>query len=164
MAKFDCSITIKRPVEDVFAVMSDFSNGSKWASGSSEPAERTSDGPIGVGSTWHAVGKVVGRKIETDFEYTEFKVDRKIAYTITKPFPMTATVVFEPVADGTRVRQTIEGEPGGFFKLAEPLVVKMSQRQFQNDSTTSGTSWKHTRSDRAAARRTPRSARTPLAA
>ena len=97
------------------------------------PAKRTSDGPIGVGSTWHAVGKVVGRKIETDFEYTEFEVDRKIAYTITKPFPMTATVMFEPVADGTRVSQTIEGEPGGFFKLAEPLVLKMSQRQFQND-------------------------------
>ena len=112
MAKFDCSITIKRPVEDVFAVMSDFSNGSKWASGSSEPAERTSDGPIGVGSTWHAVGKVVGRKIETDFEYTEFEVDRKIAYTITKPFPMTATVVFEPVADGTRVRPDHRGGAG----------------------------------------------------
>ena len=80
MSRFDCSIVIKRPVEDVFAVMSDFSNGSKWASVSAEPAVKTSDGPIGVGSTWHAVGKVVGRKIETDFEYTEFEVDRKIAY------------------------------------------------------------------------------------
>jgi len=93
----------------------------------------TSDGPIGVGSTWHGVGKVAGRKIETDFRYTEFEVDRRIAYTITKPFPMTATVVLEQVADGTHVSQTIEGEPGGFFKLAEPLVVRMSQRQFQND-------------------------------
>ena len=72
-------------------------------------------------------------EIETDFEYTEFEVDRKIAYTITKPFPMTATVRFEPVADGTRVSESVEGEPGGFFKLAEPLVVKMSQRQFQSD-------------------------------
>ena len=46
---------------------------------------------------------------------------------------MTATVTFEPVADGTRVSESVEGEPGGFFKLAEPLVVKMSQRQFQSD-------------------------------
>jgi len=133
MAKFDCSVTIKRPVEDVFAVLRDLSNGSKWASVSSEPAAMTSDGPIGVGSTWHGVGKVAGRKIETDFRYTEFEVDRRIAYTITKPFPMTATVVLEQVADGTHVSQTIVGEPGGFFKLAEPLVVRMSQRQFQND-------------------------------
>lgn len=86
-----------------------------------------------MGSTWHGVGKAAGRKFESDFEYTEFEANRKIAYTITKPFPMTSTVTFEPVAGGTRVSQTIEGVPGGFFKLAEPLVVSMARRQFQND-------------------------------
>ncbi len=133
MARFDVGITIKRPVEDVFAVLSDFSNGSKWASSAAEPATKTSDGPIGVGTTWHEVGKVVGRTIETDFEFTEFETNRKVVYTMTKPFPMTSTVTFEPVAGGTRVSQIVEGEPGGFFKLAEPLVVKLSKRQFQND-------------------------------
>ena len=49
---------------------------------------------------------------------------------------MTATVTFEPVADGTRVSQTIQAEPGGFFRLAEPLVVTMSKRQLQNDLDT----------------------------
>jgi Polyketide cyclase / dehydrase and lipid transport len=63
----------------------------------------------------------------------EFEANRKFVYTMTKPFPMTSTVTFEPVAGGTRVSETVEGEPGGFFKLAEPLVVKMSKRQFQND-------------------------------
>jgi uncharacterized protein YndB with AHSA1/START domain len=133
MARFDCSTTIKRPVEDVFAVMSDFSTGSKWASAATEPAQKTSEGPIGVGSTWHVISKVVGRRIETDVEYTEFEANRKIAYAITKPFPLTSTVTFEPVADGTRVSQIVQGEPAGFFKLAEPLTVKMSKRQFQGD-------------------------------
>jgi hypothetical protein len=27
----------------------------------------------------------------------------------------------------------VESEPGGVFKLAEPLVVTMAKRQFQND-------------------------------
>jgi len=133
MARFDVGITIKRPMEEVFAVLSDFSNGSKWASGAAEPARKTSDGPIGVGTTWHGVGKVAGRKIESDFEYTEFEPNRRIVMTITKPFPMTSTVTFEPVAGGTHVSQTVVGEPGGFFKLAEPLAVTMSRRQFQND-------------------------------
>jgi uncharacterized protein YndB with AHSA1/START domain len=77
MARFDCSTTIARPVEDVFAVLSDFSNRSKWASGGFEP-KRTSDGPIGVGTTWHAVGRFLGRQLSTDTEYTEFEANRKI--------------------------------------------------------------------------------------
>ena len=42
-------------------------------------------------------------------------------------------MTFEPMDGGTRVNTTIEGEPGGFFKLAEPLIVSMSKRQFQSD-------------------------------
>jgi uncharacterized protein YndB with AHSA1/START domain len=133
VARFDVSTTIKRPVEDIFAVLSDFSNGSKWSSGQAEPAVKTSDGPIGAGSTWHTVGKIIGRRFESDVTFTEFEPDRKIVFTITKPFAMTSTVTFEPVTAGTRVNQTIEAAPGGFFKLAEPLVVTMSRRQLQND-------------------------------
>jgi uncharacterized protein YndB with AHSA1/START domain len=133
MARFDVGVTIKRPVEDVFAVLSDFSNGSKWASGAVEPAKKTSAGPIGVGTTWHAVGKVVGRRFDTDVTCTEFEANRKITLTLTKPFPTTMTVTFESVADATRINQTIESEPGGFFKLAEPLVVTMARRQFQSE-------------------------------
>ena len=133
MARFDVGTTIKRPVEDVFAVLSDFSNGSKWASGAVEPAKRTSAGPIGVGTTWHGVGKVIGRQFDTDITCTEFEANRKVTIKFTKPFPTTSIVTFESVAGGTRVSQTVESEPGGFFKLAEPLVVTMAKRQFQGD-------------------------------
>ena len=133
MARFDVGVTIKRPVEDVFAVLSDFSNGTKWASGAVEPAKKTSAGPIGVGTTWHGVGKVAGRRFDTDVTCTEFEANRKVAITLTKPFPTTSVVTFESVAGGTRVGQTVEAEPGGFFKLAEPLVVTIAKRQFQSD-------------------------------
>lgn len=133
MARFDVNTSIKRPVEDVFAVLSDFSNGSKWASGAVEPAKKTSDGPIGVGTTWQGVGKVAGRRFDTDVTLTEFEPNRKVTIKLTKPFPTTSTVTLESVAGGTRVSQTVESEPGGFFKMAEPLLVTMARRQFQND-------------------------------
>jgi uncharacterized protein YndB with AHSA1/START domain len=44
MAKFDISVTIKRPVEDVFAVISNPENAPKWQSGTLE-AKQTSPGP-----------------------------------------------------------------------------------------------------------------------
>ena len=44
MAMFECSTTIKRPVEEVFAVLSDFSKGPEWSSSAVEPAKKTSSG------------------------------------------------------------------------------------------------------------------------
>ena len=46
---------------------------------------------------------------------------------------MTVALTFESMADKTRVNQVFDGEPGGFFKLVEPLLVAAAKRQFQND-------------------------------
>ncbi len=132
MVRAEVSTTIKRPVEEVFAVMSDASKNSQWLSGVSETT-KTSDGPIGVGTTWHGVGKFLGRRMESDTVYTEFEPNRKYTFEATTPFPMTMTFTFESVAGGTRVDQVVDAEPGGFFKLAGPLLVPAAKRQFKND-------------------------------
>ena len=133
MAKFDISVTIKRPVEDVFAVVSNPENAPKWQSGTLE-AKQTSPGPIGVGTTTRSVSTVLGRRIEFEFEVTEFEPNRKQAgRSKSGPFPVQASTTFEPIEGGTRVNQTVEAEPGGFFKLAEPLLVTMTKRQFQSN-------------------------------
>ena len=133
MATFDVSTTIKRPVEDVFAVISNVENNPKWSSVALE-AEQTSPGPIGVGTTGRFVGKLFGRRIESESEVTEFEPNRKYAWqSKSGPFPLQGSVTFEQIEGSTRVNTTIEGEPGGFFKLAEPLIVSMAKRQFQSD-------------------------------
>ena len=133
MATFDVSITIKRPVEDVFAVLSNVENNPKWSSVALE-AEQTSPGPIGVGTTARFVGKFLGRRIESESEVTEFEPNRKYSWkSKSGPFPIKASTTFEQIEGGTRVNTTAEAEPGGFFKLAEPLMMSMGKRQFQND-------------------------------
>ncbi len=132
MVRAEVSTTIKRPVEEVFAVMSDASRNPQWLSGVSETT-KTSDGPIGVGTMWHGVGKFLGRRMESDSVYTEFEPNHKYALKATTPFPMTLTFTFESVAGGTRVDQVVDAEPGGFFKLAGPLLVAAAKRQFKND-------------------------------
>jgi len=133
MATFDVSSTIKRPVEDVFAVLSNVENNPKWSSVALE-AEQTSPGPIGVGTTARFVGKFLGRRIESESEVTEFEPNRKYSWkSKSGPFPIKASTTFEQIEGGTRVNTTAEAEPGGFFKLAEPLIMSMGKRQFQND-------------------------------
>lgn len=133
MGKFDVSTTIKRPVEDVFAVISNPEDSPKWSSTSLE-AKQTSPGPIGVGTTARFVGKFLGRRIESESVVTEFEPNRKYTWeNKTGPFPFKGSVTLEQIEGGTRVNAAAEIEPGGFFKLAEPLLMSMARRQFQSD-------------------------------
>jgi len=51
--------------------------------------------------------------------------------TVTGPFYLETDAVLEPVAEGTRVTSTYRGESRGFFKLAEPLVVRLSRKHWE---------------------------------
>ena len=132
MAKFTCSTTIKRPVEHVFTGMSNPANDPKWSSAVVE-AEQTSAGPTGVGTTARFVSKLLGRRITTDWEITEFESNRKfVALSNSRPFPVQVSMTFEPTEGGTRVSVMYEVEPGGVLKLTVPLFVSMGKRQLQS--------------------------------
>jgi hypothetical protein len=50
---------------------------------------------------------------------------------------MMVHVHYAPVdSDGTVLTFVLEGEPGGFFKFAEPLVARQAERQFKGDLET----------------------------
>ena|SRR5712692_444811 len=133
MAKLEISTVINRPVEEVFAFLSNPENWPKWISGSIE-AKKTSEGPIGVGTTWRPVNTFLGQRMEAEAECTEYEPNRRFA-TKSKsgPIPTKNQTTFESVEGGTRVDVRLEAEPGGFFKLAEPLLVSIVKRQFEAD-------------------------------
>ena len=131
MAKLEISITINRPIEEVFAFMNDPENQLLWWSGLVE-IEQTSEGPIGVGTTYREVMQFLGRRIENTGEITEYELNkRNTVKTTSGPVPMEITGTFQPVEGGTEVTYGIDAELGGFFRLAEPLVVRMGKRQME---------------------------------
>jgi|SRR6266540_1187974 uncharacterized membrane protein len=133
MNKIEISTVINRPVEEAFAATSNPENYPKWISGIIE-VKKTSEGPLGVGTTYRSVVTFLGRRIESEVEFTEYKPNRKIAQkSISGPFPAENSTTFERVDGGTRVTLTLRGEVGGFFKLAEPLLVSMLKRQSEAD-------------------------------
>ena len=131
----DASITVKRPISEVFAALSDWTNSEKWIS-STQSVTKTSDGPIGVGTTWRTVGKMLGRTIDGVLTATEFEPDQRSAWTFDKPFKVTTAFTFTSVDGGTRVDQTTDGDLEGFFKLAQPVMLPMMKRQLQHDLET----------------------------
>lgn len=132
MLKIESTAVINRHVEEVFAVLGNLENNPKWSSALLE-VKKTSDGPIAVGTTWRAVQKAFGQGLESEVEVTEYEPNRKWTQKGRSPFPVQVHTTFESVAGGTRVNLRLEGEPGGFFKLTEPLVAMMAKREIEGD-------------------------------
>ena len=131
MNEFTIVTVIRRPVEDVFAVIQDVDQTPLWMPGLSE-ARITSDGPLESGSTLIYRGTFLGRGYDSPAVCTGLTENKHFATkTSAGPFYLETDIVLEPVAEGTRVTGTYRGESRGFFKLAEPLVVRLSKKHWE---------------------------------
>ena len=132
MPRAEANVVIKRPVEEVFAFATNPENDPQWSTGILE-SKQTSEGPMGVGTTLEGLSHFVGRRIEWTSKVTEYERNRKIGYKVSLPPPISLeqSMIFEPVEAGTRVTVIAEGETGGFFRLAQPIVVRMYERQME---------------------------------
>jgi hypothetical protein len=131
MNEFTIVTLIGRPVDQVFPALTDLSKASMWTPGLTE-AHQTSDGPMETGSTVVHAGTFLGRKYETHGVCTEWTENKRYATKSTSgPFYIEIDTTLEPVATGTRMTSLFRGESRGFFKLAEPLVVRLTKRNFE---------------------------------
>jgi len=127
MITFEKTVFINRPQQEVFDFMSNLENGIQWRS--LESSKRTSDDPIGVGSTWREASKFMGREIELDIEFISYEPPYQfIAKAISGPFPMEITYEFESQDGGTLISLSAKAEVSGFFKMAEGLVGKQAEK------------------------------------
>jgi uncharacterized protein YndB with AHSA1/START domain len=123
MIKVERSVTINKPVEEVYAFFSNPENASEWQGGV-ESTEYHGP-PEEVGTQYTEVRKFMGREMKTTLEITALEENKKYAAkTLSGPVPYDVTITFEAVPGGTEMTTVVEGEPGGFFKLAEGAVTK----------------------------------------
>ncbi len=133
MYKFEKSVMINRPQQEVFDFVTDLSNDSKWQSGI-ESVKRISDGPIGAGSTWSYKLKFMGREIEAEIELTNYDPPNQASVkSVSGPVPFENTYKFETKEGGTQMTFSGQAEIGGFFKMAEGLVGKQFEKQMDSD-------------------------------
>jgi uncharacterized protein YndB with AHSA1/START domain len=122
------SITIGRPVEEVFAYVTDTSNDPAWHTDILE-ARKTSEGPIGLGTIWHLGFKPAMGVSEGDTEVVEFEPNRKeVMRGEMGPMQPTLTYLFEPADGGTRFTRRVQIKVSGMMKLMEPLMRLMTPR------------------------------------
>ena len=127
------SVTVNRPVAEVWDFISNFENTTRWSRGVLE-ARQTSDGPLGVGSTLRTVVKAFGRRRTADYLVTEYEPNRAFAFEVTSgPMTSRARYSVEPAGAGTRLTASGEAEATGPYKLLAPVLVSTVKRHSQND-------------------------------
>jgi ribosome-associated toxin RatA of RatAB toxin-antitoxin module len=131
MNEFTIVTVIGRPVDEVFAVIQDVAKTPVWTPGLSE-ARITSDGPLEPGSALLYRGTFLGRAYESPAVCTALTENKQVATKSTSgPFHIEIDTTLEPVDGGTQVTSFYRGESRGFFKVAEPILVRLTRKHFE---------------------------------
>ena len=123
METFENTVTIGRPVEEVFAFLTDFENIPTW-NHAIEETIKTSPGPVGEGATYRQT-RAIPRRSEERFEVTAFEPKSRLEIQgEIGPFRTRASYMLTPVAGGTTLTNKVGLEAtSGVLRLVAPLAV-----------------------------------------
>jgi uncharacterized protein YndB with AHSA1/START domain len=130
MATASSTTLINQPVEKVFSYVTQVENHMAWQAGI-QAARVSPAGPIALGSTYTYTSEVMGRKMETSLQVSQFEANRKWAIKTTgTPKPVETVYLFEPAGSGTRLTISMELS-GGFPAMAEAAVKAQMQKSME---------------------------------
>jgi hypothetical protein len=131
MTRINGSILIRRPVEEVFDFVADERNEPTY-NPQMASVEKTTPGPIGVGTLWHVVTTSGKRSTPFELEVTEYtRPSRLGSMTRMATADIDGGLTFFPDADGTLMSWSWDLRPKGVLKLATPVFAAVGRRQEQ---------------------------------
>jgi carbon monoxide dehydrogenase subunit G len=128
--RFEGTTVVARPIEEVFAFLSDGENDPKF-SPRVQKIEKITDGPPGVGTRYRSTVKDAGMTTKREFELTEFVVPTRIRWAERSKNAVTAPVGgydLAPDGEGTRVTVFNELEGHGFGKVIVGLALRSARK------------------------------------
>lgn len=128
--RFQATVVIDRPIDEVFAFLADGENDPKFSPRVREIA-KTTDGPPGVGTVYASTVNDAGMKTKRQFKLTEFEPPTRIRWAEVSKNLVTAPeggYDLAPETSGTRVTiyNVLEGHGGG--KLIAPLALRSARK------------------------------------
>lgn len=126
MVSETASVRIERPAEQVWDYFTDVANDPEW-NPSAIKARKTSEGPLGVGSTFHVVRKMSG---PMKLEYTEYS--RPLRWTLRgvgRGMSFTYSADLSPSAGATELTSNMNLEPKGALRLLTPILRSVTAKQ-----------------------------------
>jgi len=117
------SVTVSRPVGEVFAFVADGENARRWRPGVLDVVRQSGEG---LGAIYRqGVKGPGGRRIAADYEITAFEPDRRIAFrAIAGPVRPTGEYRFAQGAEGTTVSLALEATVTGWKRIVMGRAVQ----------------------------------------
>jgi len=135
MISIKLNMLILRPVWEVFNFIATPENNSQWQYGSLI-SMKTSAGDMQVGTVFSSFGHFMGRRIQSNFEVTEFEANKSYGFeTISGPIQLQTSYGFEALSLGTNVIVSSLINPGGLFNLVDSVVARVTKKQFRENLT-----------------------------
>lgn len=128
------TVTINRPIAEVFAFFADAENDPRWRSAVKEIKR---DGPLQVGARYHQrVGGPGGRAVAADVEVTGYEPTSSVSFKVVAgPVRPEGSYRFREVAAGTEVTFSLRCELSGLKKFMGTLVQKSMDSEMRNLDT-----------------------------
>ena len=128
MIRFQTSVRIERPIDEVFAYVSEPENFPRWNSAVGT-VRKTSSEEHPVGATYSMTRQLPSGQAENDLEITTYERPREFAIrTLSGPTPFAYRYAFSPSDEGTLVELDAEVELPGAVALVEPLARRAVKR------------------------------------
>ena len=124
--RMEHSVVIERPIDEVFELATCLRRCVVWRS-ALLTSTKTSDGPVGVGTTFDQEVRLLGKTRTNTAVITEYKPPRRFVYRhVSGMSDYEARFLFEPAGNGTRFTVDLEGDPTSLWlkMIPESLTVK----------------------------------------
>jgi uncharacterized protein YndB with AHSA1/START domain len=131
MVEIETSVLVGQPIDKVFEFVTTPENDAQWYIGV-ESRDHTPGEPPGVGSTSQSEIRFLGIPLRVTWEVIDYEAPKRIGVkTVEGPVSVEAQYTFEATG-GSETKVTVHGEAdvGAVFSLADPLIERMAQRQW----------------------------------
>lgn len=124
------TVTVDRPLAEVFAYLSDFTTTTEWDPGTVRTTRKDGDGGFGVGTRYHNVSTFMGRETELTYVATEHEPPVRLALRGENQTVVAHdTMILTPTAGGgTEVTYRAEFTFKGWARFAAPFTALAFRR------------------------------------
>ena len=133
MINISSSIHIYRPVKQIFDFISCSENDFQWQYGTLASAQ-ISEGLTRVGTFFRSVGHLMGRRIHSTFEITDFEANKYYGFkSVSGPFHSQTLYTFELDKCSTKINISTQASVINFFQIQENILEKQMKKQLKEN-------------------------------
>jgi hypothetical protein len=133
MISFNLNTQIYRPLKQVFGFVTTPENDFQWQYGTLASAQ-ISEGAMGIGSLFRSVANLVGHRIESVYEVTEFEPNKSYGFRSQSGLMHSHTLyTFEVTRGSTMINVTTQVSSGDLFQTGTVSVEKKVKKQYREN-------------------------------